>query len=80
MQPPATRIDLLDGGWLDLWPGLVADDLDWLARLSAELPLGTERYRMMGREVAAPRLVSWHGDAGRDGRDGMGWHADAGRR
>jgi hypothetical protein len=33
VQPPVTRIDLCEGGWLDLWPGLVADDLDWLARL-----------------------------------------------
>jgi alkylated DNA repair dioxygenase AlkB len=59
------RTDLGDGAWIDLWPELVADPggacMDELVR---ELPLAAEVYRMGGREVRSPRLVSWHGDAG----------------
>jgi alkylated DNA repair dioxygenase AlkB len=57
------RTELADGAWVDLWPALVPDpDGALLAALVAELPLRVETYRMMGREVRSPRLVSWHGD------------------
>lgn len=60
-----SRIELGDGAWVDLWPRGVPDPDDaWLARLMDELPLAQETYRMGGREVRSPRLVSWHGDAG----------------
>ena len=59
-----TRIDLADGAWLDLWPGAIDDDEGWMSRLLDELPLASERLRMLGRELATPRLVSWHGDPG----------------
>lgn len=58
------RFDLTEGAWLDHWPELVADARSWLDRLVAELPLHAEHYTMFGRTVAAPRLVSWHGDPG----------------
>ena len=57
------RIALCDGAWVDLWPALVRDDQAWLDRLRSELPLAPERYRIVGREVMSPRLVSYHGDA-----------------
>jgi alkylated DNA repair dioxygenase AlkB len=53
------------GAWIDLWPELVPDpDGVWMAGLVDELPLHVEVYRMGGREVRSPRLVSWHGDPG----------------
>ena len=60
------RIDLPtpDGSaaWIELWPTAMTDDGAVLAQLVAELPLAVERYRMFGRNVTSPRLVSWHGD------------------
>jgi alkylated DNA repair dioxygenase AlkB len=35
-----------------------------MQRLCEELPLRQETLRIMGREVATPRLTSWHGDPG----------------
>jgi len=59
------RMELGEGAWIDLWPELVPDsDGLLLSALRDELPLARETYRFMGREVASPRLVSWHGDAG----------------
>lgn len=59
----ARRLNLSAGAWLDLWPRLLsAQNVEWLARLTDELPWHEERYRMFGREVVAPRLVCWHGD------------------
>lgn len=53
------------GAWIDFWPELVPDpDGVWMAELVDELPLHVEVYRMAGREVRSPRLVSWHGDPG----------------
>ena len=60
------RVDLCAGAWIDLWPHLVPDHEGWLEQLRAELPLASETYRIAGREVAAPRLVSWHGDPDTD--------------
>lgn len=60
----STTRPLADGAWLDFWPQVVGDHQAWLERLRAELPLAVERYRIAGREVASPRLVSWHGDPG----------------
>lgn len=57
------RTDLGDGAWIELWPELIADpDGACMAELVRELPLAAEVYRMGGREVQSPRLVSWHGD------------------
>lgn len=63
-MPAPVRHRLAHGGWLDFWPMLISDHEAWLSRLRAELPLGVERYRIAGREVSSPRLVSWHGDPG----------------
>jgi alkylated DNA repair dioxygenase AlkB len=60
------RFDLCPGAWLDFWPRAIADHAGWLDRLRAELPLAGETYRIAGRTVSAPRLVSWHGDEGTD--------------
>jgi alkylated DNA repair dioxygenase AlkB len=60
------RIDLCDGAWLDFWPRVIDDDDAWLARLRGELALTAEQFRMMGRLVTSPRLVSFHGDPGTD--------------
>jgi alkylated DNA repair dioxygenase AlkB len=60
------RVDLRDGAWIDLWPALVPEHEAYLERLRAELPLTSEQYRIAGRSVTAPRLVSWHGDPGTD--------------
>jgi alkylated DNA repair dioxygenase AlkB len=56
------RLDLCPGAWMDYWPRFLSDDEAWLARLRGELPLHAETYRIAGRTVSAPRLVSWHGD------------------
>lgn len=57
------RIDLGDGCWLCLWHTAVPDGpRAWLDDLRRELPLASERYRMLGRDVSSPRLVSYHGD------------------
>src|SRR5262245_10047300 len=61
-----SRTDLCPGAWIDFWPELVPDDGVWLEELIRELPLASETYRVAGRLVAAPRLVSWHGDPGTD--------------
>jgi len=66
MAAPGERHDLCPGAWVDLWPRAIAGHEAWLERLRGELPLGTETYRIAGREVSAARLVSWHGDPGTD--------------
>ena len=60
----AERIELEPGAWLEVWYRLCPDHEALLHRLCAELPLATETYRIAGREVNAPRLLSWHGDPG----------------
>ena len=60
------RIDLCPGAWIDFWPHAASGHEAWLERLVRELPLSSENYRVAGRVVAAPRLVSWHGDPGTD--------------
>jgi alkylated DNA repair dioxygenase AlkB len=62
----ALRLDLCPGAWIDFWPELVPAHEEWLDKLLRELPLAGETYRVAGRTVAAPRLVSWHGDPGSD--------------
>jgi alkylated DNA repair dioxygenase AlkB len=62
---PLLRTDLGDGAWIEFWPEPVSDlDGAWMAGLVDELPLAAEIYRIGGREVRSPRLVSWHGDPG----------------
>lgn len=48
--------------WEDFLPEVSATDL--LVKLRTELTWESERYRMYGKWVTAPRLVCWHGDAG----------------
>lgn len=66
MSARSHRIDLRDGGWLDLWPDAVTDHEAWMSRLERELALEVETYRIAGRDVASPRLVAWYGDPGTD--------------
>ena len=58
-------------------PSLVYLRRDWLnaidadralTNLRAEVPWQHHRIRMFGRELASPRLSSWHGDPGTDYR------------
>jgi alkylated DNA repair dioxygenase AlkB len=37
--------------------------LDWFARLDAEIPWERHRLRLFGREIDAPRMSCWIGDA-----------------
>jgi alkylated DNA repair dioxygenase AlkB len=53
-----------DGAFIELVPGFVAEDAELLARLTETLPLAVETIRIFGRDVATPRLTSWHGDPG----------------
>jgi alkylated DNA repair dioxygenase AlkB len=59
-----TRTELGEGAWIDRFDSLVPDHQVVMERLVAELPLARERYRIIGRDVSSPRLVSWHGDPG----------------
>jgi alkylated DNA repair dioxygenase AlkB len=52
--------DLGGGAWLAHLPAFVDDA--WLGPLHAELPLRQETLVICGREIATPRLTSWHGD------------------
>ncbi|HET6585885.1 MAG TPA: alpha-ketoglutarate-dependent dioxygenase AlkB [Nannocystaceae bacterium] len=54
--------DLGRGAWLAHVPHFVDDA--WLEPLRAELPLRQESLVICGREIATPRLTSWHGDPG----------------
>ena len=48
------------GAWLAHVPAFVDDG--WLPALKDELPLRQESLVICGREIATPRLTSWHGD------------------
>jgi alkylated DNA repair dioxygenase AlkB len=56
------RRALGEGAWIELAPGFVAGDVALMERLHAALPLRPELLRFFGKEVATPRLTSWHGD------------------
>jgi alkylated DNA repair dioxygenase AlkB len=59
------RTDLGGGAWLEWWPRFLASSERPCAEaLAAELPLRTDTFRMFGRSVRVPRLISWHGDPG----------------
>jgi alkylated DNA repair dioxygenase AlkB len=59
------RVDLGDGAWLEWWPHfLAAAERPSASSLAAELPLRSDTFRMFGRSVRVPRLISWHGDPG----------------
>lgn len=65
MPAAPERVDLGDDAWLEWWPRFLAGaERPPLADLVAELPLREDHFRIFGRRVAVPRLVSWHGDAG----------------
>jgi alkylated DNA repair dioxygenase AlkB len=52
--------DLGRGAWLAHVPAFVDDA--WMTTLTDELPLRQESLVICGREIATPRLTSWHGD------------------
>jgi len=58
------RIDLAEGAWVSFTPDFVPDQQILLDTLVATLPLRHETISLFGRQVAMPRLTSWHGDAG----------------
>ena len=52
------------GSQLRLYPqAFVHQAGPWFHALRAEIPWTTEYYLMFGKQRAAPRLISWHGDA-----------------
>ena len=57
------RQDLGRGAWVELFPGFVEDHALLMERLADTLPLQSEIIRVFGRDVATPRLTSWHGDS-----------------
>ena len=54
----------LPGADLAYAPQALDDAAGWLARLQAEIPWEQHRVRIFGRELDAPRLSCWVGDAG----------------
>jgi alkylated DNA repair dioxygenase AlkB len=56
------RRELGEGAWIGLAPGFVPGDVALMELLRAALPLQPELLRFFGKEVATPRLTSWHGD------------------
>ncbi len=52
------------GAWISLVDGFVHDHDLLLDALVRALPLRAETIRVFGRDVATPRLTSWHGDPG----------------
>lgn len=65
MKSDPEHLDLGDGAWLLWWPRfLPPGERPRLDALCSELPLREDRFRIFGRSVAVPRLVSWHGDPG----------------
>lgn len=61
---PPERYPLSADAWIDLWPGLLAEESRSLEQaLFTEIDWQEERYRMFGREVVAPRRMAWHGDS-----------------
>jgi len=52
------------GSIVDYWPNFLSRSSDWFASLEAEIPWQQHHVRLFGRELAAPRLSSWHGDRG----------------
>ncbi|MCB9595002.1 MAG: alpha-ketoglutarate-dependent dioxygenase AlkB [Sandaracinaceae bacterium] len=59
-----SKQDLSPNGWIALVHDFVPEHQAVMDALVASLPLKSERLRIMGREVATPRLTSWHGDSG----------------
>ncbi len=56
--------DLPRNGWIALVQDFVPDHHAVMDALVASLPLKSVRLRILGRDVATPRLTSWHGDPG----------------
>lgn len=61
----AFSLDLGEGAFVDFEPGFVADHEALAARLAETLPLAPATIVLFGKPVQTPRLVSFHGDAGR---------------
>ena len=65
MLPPDPACNLVPGdGELRLVPDAVAEPGRVLERLLAEIDWQQDTARIMGRQVALPRLTAWYGDAG----------------
>ena len=65
MQLPDPAGNLVPGdGELRLLPDAVANPEQMLERLLAEIDWRQDTARIMGRQVALPRLTAWYGDAG----------------
>lgn len=68
MNPRSSERDatvlLEHDGQLLLYPDAFADDPKWLDELTSGIDWQQHRLRLFGREVMAPRLSAWHGDAG----------------
>lgn len=58
------RIDLGEGAWVTWEPDFVPHHLAVMAHLVESLPLRQETIVLFGRDVAMPRLTSWHGNPG----------------
>ena len=58
------------GAELRWWPDAVAPGQAdrWLDALRADIDWQEEQLTLFGRQVQAPRLIAWHGDAGRSYR------------
>lgn len=59
-----SKQDLPPNGWIALVHAFVPEHHALMHPLVASLPLKSERLRILGRDVATPRLTSWHGDPG----------------
>ena len=60
------RLDLADGGVLELFEKWMPDDdaTRLFRALESEIPCAVRNIRMMGREIPQPRLTAWLGDPG----------------
>ncbi len=57
------RYEVAPNAWLEHYPAAIEQSASLFERACAELDWHEESYQMFGREVRAPRLVAWHGDA-----------------
>ena len=66
LSPQSQRLELADGGLVELRLGWVAEEAQaaLFARLEQELDWAQRPIRIAGREVLQPRLTAWYGDPG----------------
>ncbi|MFM7274361.1 MAG: alpha-ketoglutarate-dependent dioxygenase AlkB family protein, partial [Gammaproteobacteria bacterium] len=69
IDPAGEQRILLPPAAIRLWPrALRAESATLLAALQQEVQFTQHRVRIFGRELPAPRLSAWYGDAGCDYR------------